>query len=82
MNSLIIIPARKGSKRVKFKNLVKVNNKPLIYWTINFAKKIKNKNYDLVISSDCNKIKKICNNEGVFFFKATKKIIWRSYFNS
>ena len=74
MNSLIIIPARKGSKRVKFKNLVKVNNKPLIYWTINYAKKIKNKNYDLVISSDCNKIKKICNNEDVFFLKRPKKI--------
>jgi len=74
MNNLIIIPARKSSKRIKNKNLVKVNNRPLIYWTINFAKKIKNKNYDLVVSSDCNKIEKICNNESVFFLKRPKKI--------
>ena len=37
--SLVIIPARKGSKRIKNKNLIKVLNKPLIVWTINYAKK-------------------------------------------
>jgi CMP-N,N'-diacetyllegionaminic acid synthase len=74
MKNLIIIPARKGSKRVKNKNLTKVNNRPLIYWTINFAKKIKNKNYDLVVSSDCNKVKNICDKENVFFLKRPKKI--------
>ena len=41
MKNLIIIPARKGSKRIKNKNLYKVNKKPLIYWTINLAKKLK-----------------------------------------
>ena len=41
--NLIIIPARKGSKRIKNKNLIKVLNKPLITWTINYAKKIKKK---------------------------------------
>tara|TARA_Y100000992_G_C21223971_1_gene471953 strand:- start:39 stop:182 length:144 start_codon:yes stop_codon:yes gene_type:complete len=41
--NLIIIPARKGSKRIKNKNLVKVLNNPLIKWTINYAKKIKKK---------------------------------------
>ena len=38
--NLIIIPARKGSKRIKNKNLIKILNKPLITWTINYAKKI------------------------------------------
>ena len=41
--NLIIIPARKGSKRIKNKNLVKVLNKPLISWTINYAQKLKKK---------------------------------------
>ena len=72
--NLIIIPARKGSKRIKNKNLTKVFNKPLIFWTINYAKKFKNQNYDLVVTSDCKKIKKICIKEKVFFLNRPKKI--------
>ena len=41
MKNLIIIPARKNSKRIKNKNLVNILNKPLVLWTINFAKKLK-----------------------------------------
>ena len=37
--TLIIIPARSGSKRIKNKNIRIVNGKPLIYWTIKYAKK-------------------------------------------
>ena len=58
MKNLIIIPARRNSKRIKNKNLIKVLNKPLIFWTIKYAKKFNKKNYDIVVSSDCNKIKK------------------------
>ena len=72
--NLIIIPARKGSKRIKNKNLVKVLNNPLIKWTINYAKKIKKKNFDLVVSSDCSKVKKICKKEKVFFLDRPKRI--------
>ena len=71
MRSLIIIPARKNSKRIKNKNIVKVNRKPLIYWTINYAKKFK-KNFDLVVSSDCNKIKKLCYDENILYLKRSK----------
>ena len=67
MKNLIIIPARKTSKRIKNKNLVKILSKPLIFWTINFAKKLKKKDCDLVVTSDCNRIKKICSKENVFF---------------
>tara|TARA_E500000178_G_scaffold354401_1_gene423210 strand:+ start:1566 stop:2252 length:687 start_codon:yes stop_codon:yes gene_type:complete len=74
MKNLIIIPARKTSKRIKNKNLVKILNKPLIFWTINFAKKLKKKDCDLVVTSDCNQIKKICSEENVFFLKRPKKI--------
>ena len=33
-----IIPAKSGSKRLKNKNIKYLNHKPLIYWTIKYAK--------------------------------------------
>ena len=42
MNFLCIIPARANSKRLVNKNIKKINNQPLIYWSLNFASKIKN----------------------------------------
>ena len=41
MRILGFIPARKGSKGIKNKNLVKFNKKPLIFSTINFSKKLR-----------------------------------------
>lgn len=38
-NIIAIIPARGGSKRFKRKNMYKVWGEPMIYWTINEAKK-------------------------------------------
>ena len=40
-NVVCIIPARKGSKGIKLKNLEKIDNKPLIYYPITAAKKAK-----------------------------------------
>lgn len=51
---LCIIPARSGSKRIKNKNIIKFNNKPLIYYTIQFAKKLNFVN-KIIFSSDSNK---------------------------
>ena len=55
---LFIIPARKGSTRIKNKNIKYINNKPLIYWTLknlyNFKKK-----YEIIISTNDQKIKKL-----------------------
>jgi len=58
MKILCFIPARSRSKEIKNKNLVKVNGKPLIYYTLSFAKKIKN-TY-VFVSTDSKKIKKYC----------------------
>ena len=44
-----IIPARKGSKRLKNKNLLKINSKPMIYWSIKAA--LNSKYIDKVILS-------------------------------
>ena len=41
MSFVAFIPARSGSTGIKNKNLVKINNKELIYWTINVAKQCK-----------------------------------------
>ena len=50
---LCIIPARSGSKRVKNKNIYRLNGKPLIFYSINFAKKL-NFIDDIIVSSDSN----------------------------
>ena len=52
---LAIIPARGGSKRLPRKNILDLNGKPLITWTIEAA--IKSKYIDgIVVSSDDDKI--------------------------
>ena len=66
---LIIIPARSGSKGLKNKNIFKINNKPLIYFTIKFALKYKNKNRIIFCSTDSKKSKKF-----------VKKIILKFHF--
>ena len=40
-DTLCIIPARSGSKGIKDKNILKLNNKELIIHSIKFAKKLK-----------------------------------------
>jgi len=74
MKNLVIIPARRGSKRIKNKNILQVMNKPLIFWTINFAKKLKKTNFDLIVTSDCHKVKKICIENKISFLKRSKII--------
>ena len=45
MKTIAIITARSGSSGIKNKNIKMINNKPLIYYTIKFAK-----NLNLLIS--------------------------------
>jgi CMP-N,N'-diacetyllegionaminic acid synthase len=59
----VLIPARGNSKGVKNKNIVKINGKELIYYTINIAKKLKNIS-KIVVSTDSEKIAKIAKKYG------------------
>ncbi len=56
--NIAIIPARKGSKRIKNKNRIVLNGKPLIYWTIKAAKKT-NLFSNVYVDTDCRKIKEL-----------------------
>ncbi len=61
INILGVTLARGGSKGIKNKNLVKIKGKPLIYYTIKEAKKIKELT-KYIVSTDSIKIKKIAQN--------------------
>ena len=54
---LVVIPARKNSKRLKNKNILKINGKSLIQNTIDFALKLKNVQH-VLISTDIRDIRK------------------------
>jgi len=61
---LAIIPARSSSKGLPGKNIRKMNGKPLIWYTINAAKKSKFIN-KIIVSTDDDKIAKISKSYGV-----------------
>jgi len=63
MKILAFVPARGGSKGIKNKNLAMLGNKPLIYYTLQTVKKIKNKAFPFV-STDSKKIKNYCEKNG------------------
>lgn len=68
-----IIPARQGSKGIKNKNIVKLNNKPLISYTIGYAQKSKiiDKTF---VSTDGAKIGKISKYYGAEIIDRPKKL--------
>lgn len=63
-NILVIIPARSGSKGLPDKNILMLNNKPLIHYTIEAARKIFN-DKKIRVSTDCEKIKFISEETGL-----------------
>ena len=70
---ICIIPARAGSKRIKNKNLILINNKPIIEHTIKIVKntKIFSK---IIVTTNSKKIAKISISAGaeVPFFSSRK----------
>lgn len=63
-NILAVIPARGGSKRVKDKNIKKINGKPLIAYTIEEALLSESLN-KVVVSTDSEKIAAVSKKFGV-----------------
>ena len=63
MNILGFIPARSVSMGIKNKNMALLNKKPLIYYTLDIAKKIKRDVFPFV-STDSKKIRKYCEKMG------------------
>lgn len=61
---LAIIPARKGSKGILNKNIKNIAGKPLIYWTIDAAKKSKYIS-EICVSTNCTEIAKISSQFGI-----------------
>lgn len=73
-NIIAFIPARNGSKRIKSKNLQKINGKSLVFLTVKQALNTKIFN-DIYLSSDSKKILNECKNEHkIKFLKRDKNI--------
>lgn len=69
MNNIAVIPARKGSKGLKNKNLLKIDNKTLIERTINFA--IESKMFSrIILTTDYENI----NNKGIEYRERPEKL--------
>ncbi len=60
---ICIINARGGSKRIKNKNIISFNSKPLIYWTIKSAQESKIYDY-IFVNTDSRAIAKIAKDFG------------------
>ena len=68
----IFIFARGGSKEIRNKNIIKINGKPLIDYTINFAKKINTRK--IFVSTDSKKIENLALRKKVLCIKRPKKL--------
>ncbi len=67
-NFVVLIPARKGSKRINNKNFISINKKPLIYYTYKETIKIFDKK-NIFISSNDEKAKKFSIKYGLRFIE-------------
>ena len=71
---ICIIPARKGSKGIKNKNIKKINGKELIQYSIDTAKKL-NKLVDICVSTNSIRVKGIVKKIRLIFWFKTRKIV-------
>jgi CMP-N,N'-diacetyllegionaminic acid synthase len=64
MRTLVVIPARSGSKGLPDKNIKVLNGKPLIHYSIEVAQQIFN-NEDICVSTDSDKYIKVAEKTGL-----------------
>ena len=69
---LIIIPCRRNSSRVKFKNRKKIKGKTLYELAIQQAKMVSNKNIKFVVNTDDEEILKYCYKNKIDCYKRKK----------
>ncbi len=69
---LALILARKGSRRLKNKNILKLGKKKLITITLENLTKIKYLFDNILVSSDSNIVRKISENMNILFLKRPK----------
>ena len=67
MKILTIIPAKTDSTRLPMKNLRKIGDKTLLEYSIEYAKMSSFKNNQIIVSSESNEVKKICDLHNVDF---------------
>lgn len=72
-----VIPAKKKSNRLRNKNILPINGKPMFLHVANEVKKSK-KIDDIIISSDCEKIKEITLENKFIFVKRPKKLTYET----
>ena len=73
MKIFTFIFARGGSKGIKNKNIQLLNGKPLLYYSVNVAKKFSKKN-NIFVSTDSNRISSLAKKLGVSVIKRPKLI--------
>ena len=70
---VVLIPARKGSKRINNKNFISINKKPLMYFTYKEAIKIFDKK-NIFVSSNDEKAKKFSSKYGLQFIERPQNL--------
>ena len=74
---VVVIPAKKKSRRLKNKNILPIQGKPMF---LHVANEISKSKYidEIIVSSDCNKIRDITLKNNYSFVKRPKKLTLES----
>ena len=74
---VVVIPAKKKSRRLKNKNILPIKGKPMFLYVANEISKSKKIN-EIIVSSDCKNIKKITLANNFKFVKRPKILTYES----